>query len=769
MVVIVLFGVVGGYALERTPTGFYYPTGTGDHTKIMLYARFLTQNCVPTDPDYGKYWNGYYHLGQDIKAKANDPVYAIANGVVKRISKDQAWGPGNVGILITHTLQDGTQFLALYGHIRSQLKEGQAVTAGDPIGVVGHYPRDGDHLHFGIHYGTNVPLTMWGDVPCKDHWTPTEEHPENPFKNGFTEPISYIETQYPDLPSASPSSVTTRGPSIKGIDPSVTPPGPFTLTITGSNFADGAVAFIYWAYDNHLVGPDPHATSPVIRQDSNQIIETINLTGAQMGLYWVRVVNPDGGILNPNGKNKSNVIPLLLSRDNPTTPPTISFPSVGVGQPTLSITPSSLMQRSGQAFHFTGRGFTGSLAIEHIKNGAGTELHLSNPNIPVQAGGTVAWDFTPNCGALPDTYDIWLTDSTNGESQHVTETITANPICGGPSGPVIPPTPIPPSGSPVAHLTISSPQGSINENQTLNLTLPMGQQAVHAMLDASRSEPSGQPLNYQWFVGGQLVGTSAVIGFDFGPGTHSIFLRVVNANNAKGETGATVSVSAPRVPPPPPSGGTPSRRVDSISNDIMVFSRTTDSSVPAGGTFTVTTTLTAKVALQIVGVVDTLPGGFTLVSGSLNSGLPTPLGASQSKTISYIVRAGSSSGTISGSARASVTTSQPSQGLTLNSLVNVVSGQGLSTLTFRPIGAHATRFTLAVTGQAIASTQLQVFNLQGQPVYDSGLQRGTHLSWNALDTSGHPLANGVYFYVVTVRGYDGKVIRSEVRKVGVMR
>ncbi len=119
--------------------------------------------------------------------------------------------------------------------------------------------------------------------------------------------------------------------------------------------------------------------------------------------------------------------------------------------------------------------------------------------------------------------------------------------------------------------------------------------------------------------------------------------------------------------PPPPSGG------QTAENALLTFTRSAPSSVTAGQTFTVTDTVTAKVDLQIVGVVDTLPAGYALASGSLTSGLPTPLAAGQSKTFTYTVTAGSSSGTISGIAKG-LPSSGPSQSVSLDSPISVTGG-----------------------------------------------------------------------------------------------
>ena len=60
---------------QRTPTGFYYPTGRSD---LGSYPGFLAMGCNGSTD----YFSGEYHLGQDIGASLGDSVYAISNGEV---------------------------------------------------------------------------------------------------------------------------------------------------------------------------------------------------------------------------------------------------------------------------------------------------------------------------------------------------------------------------------------------------------------------------------------------------------------------------------------------------------------------------------------------------------------------------------------------------------------------------------------------------------------------------------------------------------------
>lgn len=83
------------------------------------------------------------------------------------------------------------------------------------------------------------------------------------------------------------------------------------------------------------------------------------------------------------------------------------------------------------------------------------------------------------------------------------------------------------------------------------------------------------------------------------------------------------------------------------------------------------------------------------------------------------------------------------------------------------IGGGPIRFL--ASGPEVEALRVQVFNLAGRPLYDSGFLAGGALEWDPMNGRCEPLANGVYLYVVTVKAYDGSLIRSEVRKLVILR
>jgi hypothetical protein len=77
-------------------------------------------------------------------------------------------------------------------------------------------------------------------------------------------------------------------------------------------------------------------------------------------------------------------------------------------------------------------------------------------------------------------------------------------------------------------------------------------------------------------------------------------------------------------------------------------------------------------------------------------------------------------------------------------------------------------FALEIEGATIASLVVDIFDLQGRRVAHH-TAAGRRLEFLAVDDHGTPLANGVYLYLITARLADGTTVRSEVRKLAIVR
>ncbi len=97
---------------------------------------------IRKDPFHGR---PAFHGGIDIAVKQGTPVLATADGTVTAVTNDKNYGRY---VAISHA--DGTT--TRYGHLSAQqVRQGQRVRAGDPIGAVGSTGRStGAHLDFRI-------------------------------------------------------------------------------------------------------------------------------------------------------------------------------------------------------------------------------------------------------------------------------------------------------------------------------------------------------------------------------------------------------------------------------------------------------------------------------------------------------------------------------------------------------------------------------------------------------------------------------------------
>ncbi len=176
------------FAIDKTPTGFYYPTGTASFDSAC-------GTWLGRDPaNGGCYFDGYYHVGVDMMTRSIDAnIYAIADGKIVGISNDpQSWGPGNCALVIRHNKQNGEEFIAVYGHLICSTvpMPGIEVIAGSSLGKTGVYlSLPNTHLHFSIHddpYST-MAKSGWGMMP-NSSW---------PDQNTFTDPVEFIRNNTP--------------------------------------------------------------------------------------------------------------------------------------------------------------------------------------------------------------------------------------------------------------------------------------------------------------------------------------------------------------------------------------------------------------------------------------------------------------------------------------------------------------------------------------------------------------------------------------------
>jgi hypothetical protein len=124
------------------------------------------------------------HCGVDLGSRRGDPIYAVYDGVVERIERDQHADPKSGRYLrIAH--EDGT-LVSRYIHldsIRDDLQVGDRVASGERIGTLGSTGifSSGPHLHFSLSQRQNGVERYVDPEPLLRVWElPHEAPPPKP-------------------------------------------------------------------------------------------------------------------------------------------------------------------------------------------------------------------------------------------------------------------------------------------------------------------------------------------------------------------------------------------------------------------------------------------------------------------------------------------------------------------------------------------------------------------------------------------------------------
>lgn len=82
--------------------------------------------------------------------------------------------------------------------------------------------------------------------------------------------------------------------------------------------------------------------------------------------------------------------------------------------------------------------------------------------------------------------------------------------------------------------------------------------------------------------------------------------------------------------------------------------------------------------------------------------------------------------------------------------------------------SHGSQIEFRALGSGVEAVKVEVFTMDGRPIYNSPWAQGDRVlwMWQGLDNK---FANGVYLYVIQAQGIDGRLSRSEVLKVIVLR
>jgi len=132
--------------------------------------------------NFGDAWTWTYcgglpkkHVGVDIKANANEAVYASYSGTVRAVysaSSTYNWGKGIV--------VESSGFTVTYLHVKSLVSVGNSVTKGQKIATIADITSSGssNHLHLGVRTGAYSSLSQRGALP--------QLHGTSDYENGKT-------------------------------------------------------------------------------------------------------------------------------------------------------------------------------------------------------------------------------------------------------------------------------------------------------------------------------------------------------------------------------------------------------------------------------------------------------------------------------------------------------------------------------------------------------------------------------------------------------
>jgi hypothetical protein len=150
------------YPPDPTWVHWYHPLGGATRALPLFESRRF--GAARPQPRPGECELG--HCGVDLAAPLGAPVFAIADGVVERVERDADAG-GRAGRYVRLGHLEGT-WVTRYIHlstIRSDLRPGVRVAAGELIGAVGRTGVDENfpHLHFGLSRRTGASGELYVD------------------------------------------------------------------------------------------------------------------------------------------------------------------------------------------------------------------------------------------------------------------------------------------------------------------------------------------------------------------------------------------------------------------------------------------------------------------------------------------------------------------------------------------------------------------------------------------------------------------------------
>ncbi|MCW2673581.1 MAG: peptidase [Frankiales bacterium] len=137
------------------------PAARKHHAAVRVADRWMAPNPAPVVSPFGMRW-GSLHKGLDFGAGYGSPIVAAGDGVV--VGSGYLGGENGYGLITI--IQHSNGFYTAYAHqSRAFVSDGQQVTAGEIIGLVGSTGHStGPHLHFEVRtweHGGQIDPRPW--------------------------------------------------------------------------------------------------------------------------------------------------------------------------------------------------------------------------------------------------------------------------------------------------------------------------------------------------------------------------------------------------------------------------------------------------------------------------------------------------------------------------------------------------------------------------------------------------------------------------------
>jgi len=153
------------YLLEEKPEKFFQPT-ISRRLKSGMFGFVRT-----SDPEPARIFERFHKgidikpLRRDEKGEPLDVVRAIADGMVVWVNEDEKISDYGRQVIVKHLWGDQPVY-SIYGHLASATAQlGQAVKAGEPLGIMGWtgpgLDRSRAHLHLEITFQINPKFDEW--------------------------------------------------------------------------------------------------------------------------------------------------------------------------------------------------------------------------------------------------------------------------------------------------------------------------------------------------------------------------------------------------------------------------------------------------------------------------------------------------------------------------------------------------------------------------------------------------------------------------------